>query len=209
MIETIVTGDLGVNTYLYNFKDKKALIIDPGAEPEKIIHRIEEKNLEIVGIILTHGHFDHIGALQELKEKFKVPLYIHKDDSTFLGPESMERHRQMFKPMGAQGMFYVDTYYMETPKADIVLEDNQELNDFGLKVIHTPGHSPGSICLFSQENGIVFTGDTLFKNGLGRTDFGGGDYNTLIKSLEKLFSLPMETVAYPGHGPITHIGDEK
>lgn len=209
MVETIITGDLAVNTYLYNFKENKAVIIDPGDEADKIINIVESKGLEIAGIILTHGHFDHVGAIEDLKDKFNTSIYIHSADSSFIGPESKERHLDMFEPMGSEGVFYVNHYFRPTPSADIELESEQVLQDFGLEVIHTPGHSPGSICLYSENDKIVFTGDTLFKNGLGRTDFGGGDYSTLLTSLEKLFKLPGDTTAYPGHGPATKIKDEQ
>lgn len=209
MVDTIITGDLGVNTYLYNFKENKISIIDPGADADKIISYIESRNYYPVNIILTHGHFDHIGAVSDLKAKYNIPVLIHDDDSGFLGPDSKIRHIDMFKPMGPQGNFYVDTYFKPTDSPETILHDKQIIEGTDLEVIHTPGHSPGSICLYSKSKKIIFTGDTLFKNGLGRTDFGGGDYRTLLKSLNKLFTLPEETVVYPGHGEATKLESEK
>lgn len=208
MIDRILTGDLGVNTFLYNYTKNKTVIIDPGADAENIIYEISHKNYEITGILLTHGHFDHIGAVKKLKDYYKTKVYIHKDDSSFLGKHGDKRHLKMFQSMTSGSNAYFNTYYVENDEPDKQLKDNQFLNDFGLKVIHTPGHSPGSICFYSEKDCILFSGDTLFKDGLGRTDFVDGDYNTLINSLKKLRILPGETDVYPGHGAFTTIKDE-
>ena len=208
MVERIITGDLGVNTYLYNYDKKDTLIIDPGSDSDKILSRITYSDYNITGILLTHGHFDHVGAVKILKDKFKTKVYIHQDDSTFLGEKGSERHMEMFQSMGPGGTVYYNTYYVENDAADIILSDEDSISKFGLKVIHTPGHSPGSICLYSKKESILFSGDTLFKNGLGRTDLSGGNYQTLMNSLKKLSKLPKETVVYPGHGDQTTIQEE-
>lgn len=209
MIAKIITGDLGVNTYLYNYNEQNALLIDPGSDAEKIIRTIDDNKCKIRGIVLTHGHFDHIGAVKELKDRYNTKVYIHKDDAGFLGREGEARHKEMFSSMGPGGSAYFNQYYSENDAADVLLIDNQELQEFGLTILHTPGHSPGSICLYSKENSILFSGDTMFKGGLGRTDFTGGDYRTLMNSLDRLLLLPGQTMVYPGHGYETTISEEK
>lgn len=208
MIQRIITGDLGVNTYLYNFKDNSVIIIDPGSDSNKIISAIDAENYQVKGIILTHGHFDHIGAVKDIKYKYNTKVYIHADDATFLGDGGEKRHFDMFSSMGYNGSSYFKAYYKYNDSADIILNDNNELKQFSLEVIHTPGHSPGSICLYSKKNSILFSGDTLFKNGLGRTDLIGGNYNSLIASLAIILKLPEETKVYPGHGGYTTIKNE-
>lgn len=208
MIETIITGDLGVNTYLYNFRDNSIVIIDPGSDEDKIISAIEKNSFTPMAILLTHGHFDHIGAVKYLKDKYSIPVCIHSDDATFLGEKSERRHKEMFSGMGPNGEFFFNNYFRDSDNPDRILNDNDSMDEFGLKVIHTPGHSPGSSCFYSRDNRVIFTGDTMFKNGMGRTDFPGGDFGKLIKSLEKLKTLPSETIVYPGHGPSSTIKDE-
>ncbi|OQY37824.1 MAG: hypothetical protein B6229_07495 [Spirochaetaceae bacterium 4572_7] len=208
MIERIITGDLDVNTYLYNYREGLVVIIDPGSDSDKIKEQIATKGFIPKAIILTHGHFDHIGAVKIIKDFFNIPVYIHTEDATFLGPKSIERHTQMFSNMGPQGAYYLDKYLTESDDPDFIIKDQDILKEFNLRVIHTPGHSPGSICLYAEENSILFTGDTLFKSGIGRTDFTGGDYKTLISSLDKLWTLPENTKIYPGHGATSTISLE-
>ena len=208
MIEKILTGDLDVNTYIYKYDDENAVIIDPGSDSDKIISRVDYLGFNVTGILLTHGHFDHVGAVKDVKEHYATKVYIHRDDATYLGPEGSQRHLEMFESMGPGSQRYFDMYYTENDKADVILTDGQILDEFGLTILHTPGHSPGSICLYSEENSILFSGDTLFKSGLGRTDFVGGDYETLIKSINRILKLPEDTVVYPGHGSYTTIKDE-
>lgn len=209
MIERIITGDLGVNTYLYNYSNKNIVIFDPGSEPEKIIETISNNSYIPKCILLTHGHFDHIGAVKELSEHYGIPVHIHKGDASFLGKDGINRHREMFQSMGPSGMFYFETYYTENKNADFILNDNEYLEEYDLKVIHTPGHSEGSSCFYSQKDSVIFTGDTMFKGGMGRTDFSGGDYNKLLESLNKLKQLPKETKVYPGHGDFSTIDKER
>ncbi len=208
MIEKIITGDLEVNTYLFNYKDNLAVIIDPGSDAEKIIDAVNRKELSIKGILLTHGHFDHIGAVSDIKNRYNVPVYIHNEDSSFLGSSGLDKLKEMFNYIGGSLDYYIKAYYKETPEADQLLSDNNELEEFGLKVIHTPGHSPGSCCFYAEKAGLMFTGDTLFNGGIGRTDFVGGNYNTLMQSLKKLKNYPENTKIYPGHGSSSYLKHE-
>lgn len=205
MIKTIITGDLGVNTYLYNYESNNIVVVDPGSNSNLINSSILTNNYIPKAILLTHGHFDHVGAVKDLKDKYDIPVYIHKDDSSYLGESGKESHMELFKTMGPNAGAYFNAYYTENDEADSLLDDNEELSEFGLKVIHTPGHSPGSCCFYSEKNSVVFTGDTMFNSGMGRTDFPGGNYLKLINSLERLKELPDSTKVYPGHGPETTI----
>ena len=196
-IHTIVVGRLQTNCYVLQ-SDSIALVIDPGDEPERIIRFLDDIAVKPTHIVATHTHFDHVLGVDTIRAKLKIPFLIHHDDLSML--ESMQsRVRQT---MG----FSV----LPPPRVDQFLEDGQSI-EFGqdkVKVIHTPGHSPGSISLAGQ--GFVLTGDALFNQSIGRTDLPGGDLDTLIRSItQRLFILDDTTIVYPGHGPETSIGDEK
>lgn len=209
MIERIITGDLSVNTYLYNYSENKIAVIDPGSESRRIIESIKQMNFTPTCIILTHGHFDHIGAVKEIKDNYNIPVYVHAEDAKYLGEKGYNVHKEMLESMGMIGDYYMNIYYTETPEADYKVKNSDTIGETGLMVLHTPGHSQGSICLYSKNNSLVFTGDTLFKMGAGRTDFPGGDFKTLQTSLENLLQLPQQTKIYPGHGPDSTIGQER
>lgn len=198
IIKKIVVGELMTNCYLLGCKQTKAIaIIDPGAESEKIIKEIDKANLKPKFIILTHGHGDHIGAINGLKKKYNIPVYIHENDK-----ELLENSYLNFSAF----MFGKETSII----ADKKLKDNDTivLGNFKIKVLHTPGHTPGSIVL--KCNNILFSGDTLFQNGIGRTDLPGGSYDKIINSIKtKIFSLTDDTIVYPGHGPETNVIEEK
>jgi len=180
-VHTLVVGRLQTNCYILQ-SDSAALVVDP--EPN--------------GIIATHTHFDHVLGVDSIRAKLTIPFLIHHDDLSTL--ESMQKRVRQI--MG----FSVPP----PPKVDRFLKDGESIA-FGedqVKVIHTPGHSPGSISLAGQ--GFVLTGDALFNQSIGRTDLPGGDLDTLIRSITKrLFTLDNDTIVYPGHGPETSIGDEK
>ncbi len=198
-IVPIIVGDLGTNCYILYDSKKQGIIIDPGAHSELILNKIYEQNLTIEKIILTHGHFDHIGGIDLIKAKTGANIAIHRYDEEML----KDSNKNLSRIMGAD-------YSLKTG-ADILLEDGDTIQFGGktLYVIHTPGHSKGGICLVDEGNAI-FTGDTLFKHSIGRTDFYGGDYNILISSInEKIMSFDDALIVYPGHGPITTIGDER
>jgi len=198
ILETLCVGPMQVNCYiLASNKNSAAIIIDPGAEAHKIKEVLEKHKLKPAFIINTHGHYDHIGA----DNKFDVPVYIHSKDAAMLKNPRLN----------LSGAF---TLPYEVKSEIKTLEDAQilELDDIQLKVLHIPGHTPGGIALLMKKptNKIVFTGDNLFYQGIGRSDLAGGDEFLLIKNIkEKLFTLSDDTVVYPGHGPSSKIEDEK
>lgn len=190
-IETFTVGMLSTNCYVVNSeKTKEAIIIDPGlqfsSETKPIFDYIELSKLKIKLILNTHGHEDHISGNAVIQEKYKVPIYIHKYDAP-----SLEKLK-------------VDTF-----PAPVLLDEASviKFGDETLTVMHTPGHTPGSICLVSEK--LVFTGDTLFAEGIGRTDFPGGSIKDMHESLQKLVHLSDYLLIYPGHGPSSIIGEEK
>jgi glyoxylase-like metal-dependent hydrolase (beta-lactamase superfamily II) len=198
ILETLFVGSLEVNCYiLAEGKDSSCIIIDPGYEEEKIKKVLVRHRLKPAFIINTHGHIDHIGC----DDKFNVPVYIHRKDAPLLKDADLNLSNLLMSP------FTVNSEIRQVED-----QDNIELGQIRLKVIHVPGHTPGGICL-SQESpkeNILFTGDSLFCGGIGRTDFLGADEKMLIKNIkDKLLVFPDDTVIYPGHGPSSTIGREK
>jgi hydroxyacylglutathione hydrolase len=196
--EMVVVGALETNCYLvYCEESSECAVVDPGAEPERIIRQISSLELEPVILIDTHGHVDHVGANKDIKEKYDIPLCIHSLDSRMLD-NILATTMGLF--LGAK----------KSPEPDRFLEDG-ELIPIGkshLKVIHTPGHSPGSISL--SGDGFLLSGDLLFCGGVGRTDLPGGSWSVLEDSIRKrIFTFPDDTIVLPGHGPSTSVGQEK
>ncbi|MFH1458332.1 MAG: MBL fold metallo-hydrolase [Candidatus Omnitrophota bacterium] len=198
ILETICVGSMQVNCYILASRENSpCLIIDPGAQARKIKQVLERLRLKPAFIINTHGHYDHIGS----DDSFGVPIYIHGEDSGFLKDGRLNLSELFALPCEV--------------KSEIrTLEDRQmiELGDLQLQVLHIPGHTPGGIALslIKPAQRIVFTGDTLFCQGIGRSDLSGGDEALLSKSIkEKLLTLSDDTIVYPGHGPSSTIGDEK
>ncbi len=193
-VETIVVSMFATNCYLVSCPETgEGLILDPGAEGKRILQQIEKSGLKIKGIVNTHGHIDHTRANGRLIEALKVPLLLpEKDLETYRNPG-----------------FGLGILFGKSPKPDRLLKEGEEI-PFGnenLTVLETPGHTKGSISLYSK--GLVFSGDTLFAGSIGRTDLAGGSYKLLIRSIkEKLLVLPPQTVVYPGHGPATTIEKE-
>jgi len=196
-LHTLVVGRLQTNCYIIQ-SDSTGLIIDPGDEPERILRFLSDLAVKPNQIIATHTHFDHVLGVDTIRTKLKIPFLIHHDDLSVL--ESMQSRVQQFMSFSV----------LPPPKVDQFLKDGESITvgKDTVKVIHTPGHSPGSISLVGQ--GFVLTGDALFNRSIGRTDLPGGDFNMLVRSVtERLFSLDDDTIVYPGHGPETSIGDEK
>ena len=201
ILKKLVVGPFATNCYIIGSEvDKKGMIVDPGDEAEKILKNVKDLGLDIKLIILTHGHIDHIGALAEVKEATGAEVAIHADDA-----KSISGQGGLLISMLVPGL----SYPASSPP-DRLLEggDSIDVGDLHFLVLHTPGHSPGGICLLGQ--GVVFSGDTLFNYGIGRADLPGGSYHQLISSIHtKLMILPDNIVVYPGHGSETTIGTER
>jgi len=196
--ESVIVGALETNCYLvYCQETMECAVIDPGAEPERIFRVIAHKDLKPTLLINTHGHVDHVGANRDIKDKFDIPLCIHAADGPMLD-NVLQSELSFF--LGAK----------ESPPPDRYLEEGETLKigNVSLSVVHTPGHSPGSVSLMGDD--ILFSGDTLFYGGVGRTDLPGGSWTELERSIkEKIFILPEDTVVLTGHGPSTTVGQEK
>jgi glyoxylase-like metal-dependent hydrolase (beta-lactamase superfamily II) len=195
IIKTVPAGPLEANCYIVlDPATKKAMVVDPGDEPD----RIEEltRDLDVLYIVLSHAHFDHVGAVAEIKKATGAKLALHEEEV------------QIYETARDQALFW--GYELDPlPEPDLTLKEGDELRVGGLifRVLHTPGHSPGGICLYGE--GVVFTGDTLFAGSVGRTDFPGGDMGRLKASFRRLMGLPEETRVLSGHGPPSTIGEER
>jgi glyoxylase-like metal-dependent hydrolase (beta-lactamase superfamily II) len=198
LIKTWVCGPLAANCYLVgSLEEKEVMLIDPGGCYEEVTEFMDQKGLVPKLIIATHGHLDHILAIPDLLKKWDVKVACHPEElQYFMNPDPMIRGfiGQGFKPF----------------KPEHILEDGDKIQvgPYSMEVIHTPGHSPGSICLLCPP--FLFSGDTLFKAGVGRTDFDGGDYNALVRSLKnRLWPLSDDLILLPGHGDTSVLGEEK
>ena len=197
ILKKLVLGQLATNCYIVGCEStREGMIVDPADEAGQILKFVKELGLEIKVIVLTHGHPDHIAALKEVKEATGAEIAIHDDDAEFL------QHQYLGFAFGLS--------YQAPPPPDRLLQEDDSITigELHFRVIHTPGHSPGSLCLLGH--GALFSGDTLFNYGIGRYDLPGGDYRQLMDSLQtRLMALPDETMVYPGHGPDTTIGFER
>lgn len=198
-VERFVTGIISTNCYfVINEETKQAVIIDPAACPKKILGFIDEEGLKIEAILLTHGHFDHIMGIDGFLGHFKVPVYVHEEDE-----------RVINDPVLNQSSIYTSGYTFSGAQ---YLRDRQtlELAGYVFEVIHTPGHTWGGCCYYVASEKVLFSGDTLFQESVGRTDFKTSSMSDMMYSVrEKLFKLPDETRVYPGHMGETTIGHEK
>ena len=198
IIEFMPVGPIMANCYILGCKEtNEAVVIDPGDDADLILLKLAELNLKVKYIINTHGHFDHVGANRKMKEATNAELLIHALDAPMLDSLSQ-----------AAASFGLRSENSPPPDKTIDEGDMITFGNISLKVIHTPGHSPGGISLFT--NGYLFVGDTLFQGSIGRTDLPGGNFNTLKSSIQnKLFPLGDTIRVFTGHGPETTIGKEK
>lgn len=198
ILELIPVGQLQANCYIFGDKeDKQAVVIDPGDEGEKIFKLIKEKDYNIKYIIATHGHVDHISAIKYLKDKTNAKVIIHKNDADAL-----------INPQKNLSVFLGYDSIQGAANIEVTGGEDLVIGKYKFKIIHTPGHTPGGICILL--NKILFSGDTIFQRSIGRTDLPGGNHKELIKSIkEKIFTLEEDIIVYPGHGPKTSILEEK
>jgi len=198
IVKGLELGPFASNCYIVGADSgNEGIVIDPGAEADRILSAADDLGLNIKIIALTHGHMDHVGALAEVKKATGAEIAIHADDA---------RSLQARNPFGS--IFGGPSQAMPAPDRLLKGGDTIAVGDLHLLVLHTPGHTPGGICLLGE--GVVFSGDTLFNLGIGRTDMPGGSYNQLMDSIHtKLLVLPDDTIVYPGHGPETTIAQER
>jgi hydroxyacylglutathione hydrolase len=202
IIDRLILGDFETNCYVLRDSDKATdcLIIDTGLDAGPLLDFLEGHKLSPVALIITHGHADHIGGVEPLRKKFPaIAVYIHKLDAPML-------------TSAIKNLSVLSGKFLTAKKADNLVEEGDVIDKAGIKlcVIHTPGHTPGGICLYCEKENVAFVGDTLFAGSIGRTDFPNGDMQQLISGIKsKLFCLPEDTIVYPGHGPETTIGQEK
>lgn len=192
----LVVGELQENCFILFDENKDAFIVDPGASSENIIEAIEKNDLNIKYILLTHGHFDHVGAVAALKKRFKAQIYLHKNDRNFL--ENPKEVRE--SAFGLQ---------IEAANVDVFVNDGDEIpfSDDKIKVIASPGHTIGSVCYLFKN--YLFAGDTLFNGSIGRTDFPESDNSLMMESLKKLKELDDNIYVLSGHGPESQMSYEK
>jgi len=201
-IDRLVLGEFETNSYVARTSEqvKECLIIDTGLDVKPLLTFLEHNNLTPVAVVLTHGHIDHIAGVDALRGKFpSLVTYIHKLDAELLTDS-------------VGNLSFMTGMSFSTGSANHLVDESDIIEEAGirLRVIHTPGHTPGGICLYAEKEGAVFVGDTLFADSVGRTDLPGGNTRQLIEGIkQKLLTLPDDTVVYPGHGNRTTIGREK
>ena len=198
-LQQCILGPVYTNCYFIKNKETgEMLIIDPADAPKKIFQKVEDMNGKPVAILLTHGHFDHIMAVEAVKEQYHIPVYACRQEEEMLWEPSVNMTDRMRKPCSIV--------------PDVFLDDLQvfEAAGFSVQMLHTPGHTKGSCCYYFKDEGVLFSGDTLFCGSVGRTDFPGGSASQIRESLHKLLgALPDDTDVYPGQDTSTTIGYEK
>ena len=198
-IKKFVIGMVGTNCYVvYNENTKECFVVDPAAPSAPLVEFIQTEGLQLQGILLTHGHFDHVMGIEGWTKEFDIPVYIYKDEAAILRDPALN----------LSSMFGTSYAYEKVT----CLSDGEKLvlAGYTFEVIHTPGHTSGGCCYYVKDEEVLFSGDTLFCRSVGRSDFPTGSASVLVKSIqEKLFSLPDQVMVYPGHNDLTCIADEK
>jgi glyoxylase-like metal-dependent hydrolase (beta-lactamase superfamily II) len=199
IVKTLPLGMTQANCYIVGCEETKlGVVIDPGDEAERILEAIQDSDLKITHVLLTHAHFDHLGAASEVIKATGAPLAVHPEDLPLLNA-------------GGGALFFgLPSPPIPDAAIDLVADQEITVGELILRVLHTPGHSPGHVTFYEPDQAAVFDGDVLFAGSIGRSDLPGGDYGTLIRSIqERLLTLPDDTVVYSGHGPETTIGRER
>lgn len=197
-IKSMSLGDLGTNCYIV-YNESNALIFDPGGNPEKVIHFLESKHVKPQAILLTHAHFDHIGGVEALRKHFNIDVYLHENEADWLEEPSLNRSTA-----------FTRSEVRTAAPEQLLKTGKMKLSTFEFEVIHTPGHSPGSVSFIFADAGFIISGDVLFQQGIGRTDLPGGSMEQLERSIrQSLYLLDDTYIVYPGHGSSTTIGEEK
>jgi glyoxylase-like metal-dependent hydrolase (beta-lactamase superfamily II) len=224
-IKHVTVGDIQTNCWIYPLQDAgggpdpaPCAVIDPGAQAEKIAAALRKFNYRPAYILLTHGHFDHIAALPSLFARYRgtadragAPgagdpvIAIHRGDAEYLGTASLELHRRSFAA-AAGNTAWVDALWEDMPPPALLLSEGDTAGPF--RVLHLPGHTPGSAAFYDEAAGVLFCGDTLFRGDYGRTDLPGGSQTEIAASLKRLLAMEGEIRVFPGHGPVTTIGEE-
>jgi glyoxylase-like metal-dependent hydrolase (beta-lactamase superfamily II) len=198
--QALLVGLLEVNCFILGDEEtKEAVVIDPGGDEDEILEALQSHGLQLKTIIDTHGHFDHVDANQPLKEATGAAIAIHEADANMLAKPS------------AEAMFFTGNR-LRLSTADIILKEGDIISfgNYRLKVLHTPGHTPGGISLVMEDSPLVYVGDLLFQGSIGRTDFPGGSFEDLINAVKtKIFTLGDNYTVFPGHGPVTTVGQER
>ncbi|MFZ3588135.1 MBL fold metallo-hydrolase [Bacillus sp. DJP31] len=193
-------GPVQTNAYFFWNEQLDCLLIDPGSEPDKIFGFVKENKLKPIAVLLTHAHYDHIGAVDDVRDMWGIPVYIHRKEQDWLVDPSLNLSNQV--P-------YMEPIRLRKADEIILTEGDLLVGTFQLKVLETPGHSPGSVSYYLEDQQLVFSGDALFESSIGRTDLPGGNQDVLMKSIhQKLLTLPEETLVLSGHGRETTIQQE-
>lgn len=199
IIAALPVGLIQTNCYIVGCSEtKKGVVIDPGGHPERILAEVERHGLTVKYVFNTHAHFDHTDANGAIIQATGAPLALHPQDLPLL------------KASGGAALFGMQADPSPLPNVDLHAGDELEVGTLCFQVLHTPGHTPGHVCLYEPTQGVLFDGDVLFYQGIGRTDLPGGSWQQLMDSIQQvLFTLPDDTVIYSGHGPATTIGEER